>query len=128
MIISDSFKLGLLIFTLTLSPVWAQNFTQIVLPGDNGWTEGGNWIDYDDDGDLDLFLPNNRRSPNLNFLYRNDGNDVFAKVDTGIIVTDIVMSESGTWGDYDNDVDLFVCNGSGNILYGKNRSRSPSSS
>jgi len=57
MIISDSFKLGLLIFTLTLSPVWAQNFTQIVLPGDNGWTEGGNWIDYDDDGDLDLFLP-----------------------------------------------------------------------
>jgi len=113
MIISDRFKLGLMIFTLTLSPVWAQNFTQIVLPGDNGWTEGGNWIDYDDDGDLDLFLPNNRRSPNFNFLYRNDGNDVFAKVDTGIIVTDIVMSESGTWGDYDNDgdLDLFVADG-----------------
>jgi len=80
MIISDSFKLGLLIFTLNLSPVWAQNFTQIVLPGDNGWTEGGNWIDYDDDGDLDLFLPNNRRSPavvtwqdNLSKILRPNG-------------------------------------------------------
>ena len=113
MIISDSFKLSLLIITLTLSSVWAQNFTRIVLTDDNGWTEGGNWIDYDDDGDLDLFLPNNRRSANLNFLYRNDGNDVFTKVDTGVIATDIVMSESGTWGDYDNDgdLDLFVADG-----------------
>jgi len=74
----------------------AQNFTRIILADDNGWTEGGNWIDYDTDGDLDLFLPNNRRSPNLNFLYRNDGNDTFTKIDTGIIVTDAVMTESGT--------------------------------
>jgi hypothetical protein len=105
-----------LLFSLNLTLVLdgtAQVFSRLTLSDDNGWTEGGNWIDYDSDGDLDLFLPNNRRSPNSNFLYRNDGGDVFTKVDTGIIATDVVMTESGTWGDYDNDgdLDLFVADG-----------------
>lgn len=101
----------LILFSSAVS--YSQSFTKIVLSDDNGWTEGGNWIDYDQDGDLDLFLPNNPRSPNNNFLYRNDGGDTFTKVDTGVIATDVVMSESGTWGDYDNDgdPDLFVADG-----------------
>ncbi len=98
---------------LTVLVVHGQSFTKIVLTDDTGWSEGGNWIDYDGDGDLDLFIPNNRRSPNRNFLYENNGDGTFTKVETGVLVTDIVMSESGTWGDYDNDgdIDLFVADG-----------------
>lgn len=91
----------------------AQTFTQITLNDDNLWSEGGNWIDYDDDGDLDLFIPNNPRSPTVNSMYENNGDGTFTKQVFGILVTDGVMSESGTWGDYDNDgdLDLFVGDG-----------------
>ena len=100
----------LLAFT---SHLYCQNFTKIILTDENGFSEGGNWIDYDNDNDLDLFIPNNPRSPALNFLYRNNGDGTFLKINDGIVVTDIVMTESGTWGDYDNDgdIDLFVADG-----------------
>ena len=92
---------------------YAQSFTGIVLSDDNEWSEGGNWIDYDQDGDLDLFIPNNRRAPNRNSLYANNGDGSFTRVQAGVLVEDVVMSESGTWGDYDNDgfLDLFVADG-----------------
>ena len=41
--------------------LFSQDFTRIVLSDDSDWSEGGNWIDYDGDDDLDLFIPNNRR-------------------------------------------------------------------
>ena len=95
------------------SSLHSQSFTKIILAGENGFSEGGNWIDYDNDDDLDLFIPNNPRSPALNFLYRNNGDGTFLKINSGIVVTDPVMTESGTWGDYDNDgdIDLFVADG-----------------
>lgn len=106
-------SLTLLTFSLTLK---AQTFTDVFgvdISTDVGWTEGGNFIDYDKDGDLDLFAGNNPRKSAVNFLYENDGLGNFTKIDTGIIVTDIVMTENGTWGDFDNDgwIDLFVANG-----------------
>ena len=93
----------LLTFSLTLK---AQTFTDVLgvdISTDVGWTEGGNFIDYDKDGDLDLFAGNNPRKSAVNYLYENDGLGNFTKIDTGIIVTDIVMTENGTWGDFDND-------------------------
>ena len=91
----------------------AQVFTPIVLTDDTRWSEGGNWIDYDGDGDLDLFVPNNPRSPTFNSLYENQGDGTFVRLTTGAIAQDIVMSESGTWGDIDNDgdLDLFIADG-----------------
>ena len=87
----------------------------------------GSWGDYDNDRDLDLFVAN---SEVANGLLRNDGTpDVpeqanFFKVDNGAIVTDVSASESGAWGDYDNDgdLDLFVANGqnASNNLYQNN--------
>ena len=78
--------------------------------------------DYDNDGLVDVFIPNGGNAPNS--LFRNLGGFQFAAVDGGSLTTDAKNSVSGTWGDYDNDgdVDLFVGNASGqdNDLYVNN--------
>jgi hypothetical protein len=82
---------------------------------DESYTRGASWVDYDLDGDLDMFVTNERNQPNQ--LYRNllheDGIAAFERITQGAIVTDIASSWSGSWGDYDNDGDddLFVANG-----------------
>ncbi len=88
---------------------------------DGGDSYSSSWADYDNDGDLDLFVAN--AAPPNNFLYRNNGDRTFKKmtaVEVDAIVTDR-GSFSGSWGDYDNDgdLDLFVARGSnlGNLLY-----------
>lgn len=88
-------------------------FTQIT--GGNivtagGASIGGAWSDYDNDGDVDLFVAN--RQGENNFLYRNEGGGAFTKITTGNIVTDGGNSNSGSWVDLDNDgdLDLYVIN------------------
>lgn len=70
------------------------------------------WGDYDNDGNLDLFVTVfDYPTPRQNFLYRNQGNGTFAKVIAGSIGTHrYAGSFSGAWGDYDNDghIDMFV--------------------
>jgi hypothetical protein len=78
-----------------------------------GLTYGVSWVDFDADGDLDLFVSNIARS-DQNALYRNDGSGQLAKVTAGPLVTDSGGPSKGhTWGDYDNDgdLDLYVANG-----------------
>jgi hypothetical protein len=80
---------------------------------DPGLTYGVSWVDFDNDGDLDLFVSNIARS-DQNALYRNDGSGQLAKVTVGPLVTDSGGPSKGhTWGDYDNDgdLDLYVANG-----------------
>lgn len=75
-----------------------------------------NWIDYDNDRDLDAFVTNYRGNTNgfVNQLYRNDGG-TFTKITSGAIVTDSDISLGNIWADFDNDGDLdcFVTNESG---------------
>ncbi len=69
-----------------------------------------NWIDYDNDGDLDGFVTNwGGAAPALrtNKLYRNDGG-VYTTITTGPLVNDISVSLSNVWGDIDNDGDIDV--------------------
>lgn len=66
-----------------------------------------NWIDYDNDGDLDGFITN-YNYPTPNNLYRND-NGAFKRMteaEVGTIVSDKGLFLANIWGDFDNDGDL----------------------
>lgn len=69
-----------------------------------------NWIDYDNDRDLDVYITNYwGGQPNglVNELYRNDGGS-FTRINSGPLVTDESFSLASVWADYDNDGDLDV--------------------
>lgn len=63
--------------------------------------------DYDNDGDLDLFVA----TYGVSMLYRNDGGR-FTEVAKDVGVTAEGHAVSASWGDYDNDgnVDLYITN------------------
>jgi enediyne biosynthesis protein E4 len=90
--------------------------TRGIVATDRGDGQVGNWIDYDNDGDLDLYLTNFGAGPSnglQNALYRNEGGGSFTKITAGSIVTDRDISLASIWGDYDNDgdLDVYVANG-----------------
>jgi len=70
------------------------------------------WGDYDNDGDLDVYLGNFDDS---NYLYRNEGDSLFTRITEGSLVEDDTPTLGSSWGDYDNDgdLDLFVSNSGG---------------
>ncbi|UCE18936.1 MAG: VCBS repeat-containing protein [Gemmatimonadota bacterium] len=72
------------------------------------------WIDYDLDGDLDLFIANSSNDldeypPFENFLYRND-EGTFTRITTGDLVTLARHTYGNCWGDYDSDGDPDLVN------------------
>lgn len=78
------------------------------------YSETASWGDYDNDGLLDLYVARSGGTvaTNRNFLFHNDGNNVFTKINSGSPVTDAYVSRSVNWTDADNDgdLDLFVTN------------------
>lgn len=79
------------------------------LLNNGGQTMSSSWGDYDNDGDLDVFLANDFGN---NSLFRNDGNFNFTLVNTDTVSNSGGNSFSGAWSDIDNDgdLDLFVTN------------------
>jgi len=81
------------------------------------------WGDPDHDGWLDLFVGNQWTPPTTNFLYRNNRDGTFSRLDSHGEFTDPAeSSHASAWMDYDNDgwQDLFVVNplsSTGNYLY-----------
>jgi len=76
------------------------------------------WEDYDNDGDLDLYVANDFGRNNL---YRNNGERGFTDVAAEAGVEDIAAGMSVTWGDYNHDgwMDIYVSNmfsGAGNRI------------
>ncbi len=60
--------------------------------------------DYDNDGDLDLFLSGALETQEpISNIFRNDGNGRFVKIENNFPNVDL---GSSAWGDYDNDGDL----------------------
>ena len=90
-----------------------------------GFTEGVNWVDFDNDGDLDIFAA---RTNGPNALYRNDGNWSFTEQDAGELTTDHSTSSMACWADLDDDgwLDVFVVNrgGKNDALYRNHDGRS----
>lgn len=68
------------------------------------------WADFDNDGDVDLFLGHEMYYPSN--LYRNNGDGTFTDISkqAGLDVEGYV--KSANWGDYNNDgfIDLYVSN------------------
>ena len=87
-----------------------------------GW--GTAFFDYDNDGDLDIFVTNGSTFQELkqpevliaqpDALFRNDGDGMFTDVSesAGIASLPIRVGRGATFGDYDNDgdVDIFIVN------------------
>jgi hypothetical protein len=88
---------------------------------ETNYSMGCSWGDYNNDGFLDLFVPNLNQK---NALYRNRGDGTFEKILDGAIVNDVANSFGSCWGDFDNDgfLDLFVANwrGQNNAFYHNN--------
>jgi len=73
---------------------------------------GGNyastWTDYDNDGDLDLFIAKcgeggSGVGGNIDELYRNNGNGTFTNVANSANLAEPSQSWSAAWGDFNND-------------------------
>lgn len=70
---------------------------------------GGSFVDYDNDGDPDLFVTTVRMG---NLMFRNNGEGVFTDVTEQAGVGHVGHSSGSVFFDYDNDsqLDLFVTN------------------
>ena len=87
-----------------------------------GW--GTSLFDYDNDGDLDIFVTNGSTFqelrqpealiPQADMLFRNNGDETFTDVSerAGITALPLRVGRGATFGDYDNDgdVDIFIVN------------------
>jgi hypothetical protein len=87
-------------------------------------TQTASWGDYDLDGDLDLYIGNERHSKDPpSQLFRNNGDETFTDVAREAGVTNTRFAKAVIWGDYDGDryPDLYVSNfGAKNRLYHNN--------
>ncbi|MGY8771118.1 MAG: CRTAC1 family protein [Pirellulales bacterium] len=76
------------------------------------------WADFDNDGDLDLFVGNEatRRKAYASQLFQNNGDGTFTDVAREYGITQPMFAMGCSWGDYDNDrfPDLYVSTGFSN--------------
>uniref|UniRef100_UPI0037BEE089 FG-GAP-like repeat-containing protein n=2 Tax=Flavobacterium sp. TaxID=239 RepID=UPI0037BEE089 len=75
----------------------------------DGGNYGSIWVDYDNDGDQDLFIAKCRGgagTAKFNELHRNNGNGTFSDVSVAANMYDPVQTWSSAWADFDNDGDM----------------------
>jgi Ca2+-binding RTX toxin-like protein len=79
----------------------------LTLPSNSDAT-GSAWGDYDNDGDLDLFIVRNQDQSDL--LFENQGDGSFVDVSILAGITDSAAGDGVAWGDYDGDghLDIYV--------------------
>lgn len=76
---------------------------------DGGRSVGTAWGDYDNDGDLDLYVGNHTQN---NFYYANNGDGSFSKISSGDFVTNGGNTFGVSNGDFNRDgsLDIFAGN------------------
>lgn len=86
-------------------------FNKMELIGNIADAKQPTWVDYDNDGDRDLFITKRGASCKL---YRNDGFPILTDVTVSMNLPTVVSYNTYgcSWGDYDNDsfLDVYICN------------------
>ncbi len=94
-------------------------FTDVTNPDmadETGHSRGVAWGDFDQDGDIDLYVTNWTHGANR--LHVNNGDGTFTWA-TGTPLDDVGFGGRAIWADYDNDgdLDLYLVNSGANRLY-----------
>lgn len=107
----DTLRISLFITLLVLLPsiiVCQVTFTDVsdsAGPGlGDGTARGISWVDFNNDGKLDLFVPTAGTVPNK--LYMNRGDGTFIDVAPQVGLNDLANTITCSWADIDNDGDL----------------------
>lgn len=74
----------------------------------SGGNYGSIWMDYDNDGDMDLYIAKcsgggSGPGGNIDELHRNNGNGTFTNVSTLANMANPTQTWSSAWGDFNND-------------------------
>jgi hypothetical protein len=89
------------------------------LDADSNMTWTSSWVDYDNDGDIDLLVPGDQGDKDL--FYENNGDGTFTENEELLFLDPGEFSAAGGWTDFDNDgdQDLLIVNyqGVNNELY-----------
>lgn len=89
----------------------------IVLPNLLYQTKQVNWVDFDNDGDNDIFVTSDTF---YNRLFENDGNLNFTDItEVAGFPTTNMLTYGASWGDINNDgfLDVFISNRDGTFTY-----------
>ncbi len=98
----------------TLNPVSINGLTTDTL-----YTNASAWGDYDNDGDLDIFIGNSggTTEKQKSYIYINNNDGTFTRLTNTVLTDSSTYTRSGSWADYDNDGDIDIITGRD----GKNR-------
>ena len=94
-------------------------FTNVASPagvGDTGIGLGVDWGDFDNDGDLDIYVA---RSGVANLLYDNNGDGTFSEIGSTAGVDDASTTRGTGVADYDSngELDIYAANATANKLF-----------
>lgn len=90
----------------------------------SGGNYGSIWIDYDNDGDQDLYIAKCRGGSSgakFNELHRNNGDGTFTDVSVESNLRDALQTWSAAWADFDNDGDMDVIVGASSFTDGSHK-------
>lgn len=88
---------------------------------ETGGNYGSIWVDYDNDGDFDMFIAKCRGDQDpaaIDELHKNNGDGTFTNVAEEAGFADLHQSWSAAWADFDNDGNMDVLVGNSAGAYG----------